>query len=191
MNESQFQLSPEPAPRTPFTRRSGRAAQKAGKSFQEVIAFSAALQKSVVTLEELPSLGLKFVAGGRQIKTRICIDFIGTLNDYSGFFFDAKSCGAGVTGFDANFWHKKQDHQAKFLRRMSKGGAVAGLLVRSIEQGLYLFGDIKDMDVLETIRFAREGKLCRQWVECGRVGGEVDFVKIRRAYFADLERPNV
>ena len=188
-----FRLSSDALPRPRFTRRTGYAAQKVGRAFQDMIADSAAMQRDVVTLEELPSLGAKYIGGGKPILTKICVDFIGCLNHYeiagSGpdstwhpaipLFFDAKNCGKKATGFDANQWHAERPHQSKFLRRMSKAGAMAGLMVRSEERGRYLWANIEDVDTLDTIRFAYDGRLCRQWVDLGPIDKPIDFRRLR------------
>lgn len=193
MTSLPFRLSPDPTPRRPFTRNSGMKAQKAGKSLEEMIEFAAGIHKDVVTLEHLPRMGALMLAGRKPIITRICVDFIGCINEQEGepgsdghppipaipLFFDAKNCGKATTGFDANAWHKERDHQCRFLRRMRRAGAVAGILVRSEERGLYLWANMEDVDVLETVRFARDGVLCRQWVSLGYTTGVPDFRVLR------------
>lgn len=197
MTSLPFRLTSDPTPRTPFTAKTGMKAYQAGKSLEEMIEFSAGCQRDVVTLEHLPRMGAIMLAGRKPIITRICVDFIGCLNEYEDpaadhglvpimparpLFFDAKSCGKNTKGFDANQWHKEREHQCKFLRRMGKAGAVAGLLIRSEERGLFLWGDILHVDVLDTVTFARNGVLCRQWLSLGHTTGLVDFRALRAAY---------
>jgi hypothetical protein len=176
---SEFMLVPDAEPRPKWTHDRGVKAQRAGKSLEEIIEFSAGCQRDVVTLEHLPRMGAIMLAGRKPIISRIAIDFVGALAGGRGLFFDAKSCGKAVTGFDANQWHQERPHQAKFLRRMSKAGALAGIIVRSEERGLFLWGSIEDLDVLETVKFARDGVLCRQWTSLGETSGLVDFRKLR------------
>ena len=185
-----FRLSSEPSPRRPFTPNGARKAQRAGKSLEEEIEFAAGCQRDVVTLEHLPRMGAIMLAGRKPIITRICVDFIGCLNEYPNpddlgmisalpLYFDAKNCGKATKGFDANQWHKERAHQAKFLRRMGKAGAAAGLLIKSEERGLFLWANIADVDVLETVPFSRDGLLYRQWHSLGYTTGLVDFRKLR------------
>lgn len=181
-----FTLTPAPASRVAFTRSSGAAAQHAGNTLEEWINFSACLPgaRKTVTLEHLPRLGAKFVGKGKFVKARICIDFIGMLhgNPAAGLFFDAKSCGPTVSGFDANRWHADTPHQAGFLRRMRRAGAVAGILVRAEKIARFLWADVSDVDVLGTVPFARDGVLAKEWLDVGAMGEAINFGAIAREY---------
>ena len=179
MTSLPFHLTADPTPRPAFNLASGAKAQRAGKSLEEMVEFSAGCQRDVVTLEHLPRMGAIMLAGRKPIIQRICVDEIGVLAGGRGLFFDCKSCGKATKGFDANQWHKERPHQAKFLRAMAKAGAVAGLLVRSEERGLFLFGEIGGLDVLETVRFARDGQICKEWVSLGPTSGLIDFKVLR------------
>lgn len=181
MTSVTFHLTSDPKPRPRFTRGGGVKAQRAGRSFEEMVEFSAGIYKDFVTLEHLPRLGAKVLPGGKKVVTRICVDFIGTLAGGRGLFCDAKNCGTDTKGFDANRWHAEAPHQSAFLRRMAKAGAMAGLLVRAEERGLYLWADIDDVDVMDTLRFAYDGKLARQWRDLGPTSGFVRFDWLARS----------
>ena len=56
---------------------------------------------------------------------------------------------------------------------------MAGLMVRSEERGRYLWANIEDVDTLDTIRFASDGRLCRQWVDLGPINKPIDFRRLR------------
>jgi len=177
-----FELVPDSPPRPRFTAKTGAAAQHAGKTFQEMIEFSAGVHKAIVTLEALPPFGAMRIAGGKMIPRPICLDYLGCSTGGIMLAFDAKACGKDKAGFDANHWHKDRPQQSRTLRRFRKAGAVAGLLVRSAERGLYLWCDISDCDTLDTIRFARDGVLYKEWLSLGALNAPVRFDLLAQEY---------
>lgn len=185
-----FSLTPPSLP-PPRTRRQigGRTAQRSGSNFQKVIAQSAGLQKSVVSLEELPSFGARYVFDPKLrkrklITEKICCDYVGALVGFSGFFADAKSCGEAEKAFNVklNIMSEDKIHQYRFLMRMKKAEMVAGYLIECKHLGEYLWLDVGHIVDDGPIPFTRDGVLCRQFVSLGTTSLMVKFDLLRGAY---------
>lgn len=111
--------------------------QQSGKSWQQVISESAAMQRNIVRIHELPAFGGKRVGKGKIIPTKICCDFVGCFRETKrALFFDAKNCGQADASFNAGKHVFGEPHQLDFLRGMAEAGAVAGYLIRSERTGL-------------------------------------------------------
>lgn len=174
-----FQLTSDAAPR-PKNFNRGHKANRAGKDFQNSIMWAAGIQKHIVAVHQLPPFGAVHTTDGIK-PLPICCDFIGAMVGFCGFYFDGKStaddCSLNVKTFILS-----KPHQLDFLRLMKAAGQVAGYLVECKAMGKYLWLDVGRITDDGPIRFARDGKLCRQFVDCGSTTLMVDFKKIREAY---------
>lgn len=111
--------------------RGGRRAGQAGKAFEELILLSASCPGSEAALQRMPACGAKFVGKGKAHPEPICCDYAGCYKTSGrGLFFDAKSIEHKVGGIRLHDPKIVKRHQAEFLDRMARAGAVAGLLVQ-------------------------------------------------------------
>lgn len=111
--------------------RGGKLAGRAGKAFEELILLSTICPGSEEVLERLPACGAKFVGKGKAHPEPICCDYVGCYKAGGrGLFFDAKSIEYKVGGIRLHDPKILKRHQAEFLDRMARAGAVAGLLVQ-------------------------------------------------------------
>lgn len=170
-----FKLLPDPRQRS----RRAVNAQRAGKDFQRTIETSLVLYRKIVTIEPLPAMGACHVGGGKIVTEKICCDYVGTfVGSGVALFADAKSCGQRKVSFDPSMVSEEQE---RFLSRMGRANAVAGLLVECHERKRYLWLDVSELDG-QPMRFARDGKLLRCWTDLGSTAGLVDFRALAAAY---------
>lgn len=110
-------------------RRGGKRAEEAGKAFQRLILRTAA-RSLAVELEALPACGARFVGKGKAHPLPICCDLAGCyIGSGRGIYIDAKSMLEKTGGIRLGDPKIVKPHQAAFLHRMARAGAVAGLLV--------------------------------------------------------------
>ena len=152
--------------------KGAKAAQSAGKRFQDLIALSA--RNSGIELFELPSCGGRFVGRGRMINEQMPCDFIGTVRIMNlPIFFDAKSCGVKQASFPLNNPKQVEPHQIRFLMAQGRAGAIAGLLVKSERTREYLWLSWRDLDVAGCIQWHSH-----LWMVLGEVDKPVSFSRL-------------
>lgn len=98
-----------------------------GKSLESLILAS---QGAYVVLEKVPN-GVKTLAGGRVVRCKSIVDFMGTVTSSGrAIVFDAKQCDLKHRFPVGNADHVTPDQRATLIRH-GKAGAIAGLLVNS------------------------------------------------------------
>jgi hypothetical protein len=176
-----FVLTSDLLPRRAPRQLAGANAQRAGSNFQKAIDWAAGIHKNYVAIHGLPNFGGKRIGGGKVVTTKICCDNVGGIVGGPGLFFDAKSTSA--VSLDLRVMIFSKLHQLNFLRKMSRANQVAGYLIEAKEHHWYYWLDVCWISETDTtLRFKRDGVLCKQFVELGPTSGAVDFKKLADIY---------
>lgn len=158
----------------------GRAAKQSGDTLERAIVFGAGFSDRI-HLEKLPGCGGRFVGKGRFVQQFICCDFVGCVSQSGrALFMDAKSSSSKY-GFDLSNQKLLKFHQAEFLMRQSRAGAIAGLLVECRVRGVYLWLGAGAFPHL----LAASGKTRWEdtaWVPLGDTTRHVNFEALLAAY---------
>lgn len=122
-------------------RRGGRRAQRGGEDLEARIV-AACGPGGAIELEPLPKSGARFTGGGQAHALPIACDFVGCVRGSGrAINFDAKRVGAAVAGLRIADPKILKPHQAKYLARMDRAGAIAGVLVECERLGDYRWLD--------------------------------------------------
>jgi hypothetical protein len=118
--------------------RGGKAASRAGDYFERAILAGVRDEAGeFMQLAALPKCGARFTGPGKAHPLPIACDFIGSVVGAGiGVFFDAKSSDDEY-GFNLANDKLLKDHQAKYLHRQARAGAIAGILVECRHLGDY------------------------------------------------------